>query len=118
MKLEDGSVESGHVQITGPILLNHTSLSHSGLESLHRSSSDSTHSQKSKQESPQSTDKDKELNEGPWKTSPLFASSNSSDDDDVPEILKRLSRNGVPTGKQLTDTMSSDAIVNSISTGE
>lgn len=51
-----------------------------------------------------------------WKNNPIFASSDDDDDDDVPEIIKRLSQNGFP-GKQLSDTLSSDMIVNSISTG-
>lgn len=53
--------------------------------------------------------------ENTWKNNPIFASSDS--DDDVPEILKRLSQNGLPSGKQLSDTLSSDMIVNSISNG-
>lgn len=64
-----------------------------------------------------------------WKNNPMFASSEEKtlqeeeeeeeedDDEDVPEIIKRLSQNGLPTGKQLSDTLSSDMIVNSISNG-
>ena len=54
-----------------------------------------------------------------WKSNPIFASSDDDDDDnedEVPEIIKRLSQNGL-SGKQLSDTLSSDMIVNSISTG-
>ncbi len=55
-----------------------------------------------------------------WKDNPLFASTGgeSDSDDDVPEIIKRFSINGLPpSGHQLSDTMSSDIIVNSISNG-
>lgn len=57
-----------------------------------------------------------------WKNNPIFASSEDEtleedDDEDVPEIIKRLSQNGLPAGKQLSDTLSSDMIVNSISNG-
>ena len=53
-----------------------------------------------------------------WKTNPIFGSNEEDDDDDeVPEIIKRLSQNGLPAGKQLSDTLSSDMIVNSISNG-
>lgn len=57
-----------------------------------------------------------------WKNNPVFASStdetfDEDDDDDVPDIIKRLSQNGLPAGKLLSDTLSSDMIVNSISTG-
>lgn len=57
-----------------------------------------------------------------WKNNPIFASSDDEaledDDEEVPEIIKRLSQNGLPAGKQLSDTLSSDMIVNSISNGE
>ncbi len=60
-------------------------------------------------------------NEKPWKHNPIFTASehetSDDDDDDVPEIIKRLSQNGLPVAKQLSDTLSSDMIVNSISTG-
>ena len=50
-----------------------------------------------------------------WKSNPLF----TEDDDDVPEIIKRISQNGLQSGgKQLSDTLSSDMIVNSISNGQ
>lgn len=54
-----------------------------------------------------------------WQENPIFTSNETgSSDDDVPEIIKRLSQNGLPSGKQLSDTLSSDMIVNSISNGE
>lgn len=55
-----------------------------------------------------------------WKTNPIFGSEEilDEDEDDMPEIIKRLSQNGLPSGKQLSDTLSSDMIVNSISNGE
>jgi hypothetical protein len=59
-----------------------------------------------------------------WKNNPMFGSSEGEtlqeeddDDDDVPDIIKRLSQNGLAAGKQLSDTLSSDMIVNSISNG-
>ncbi len=58
-----------------------------------------------------------------WKENPIFTSNDAGssddddDDDDVPEIIKRLSQNGLPSGKPLSDTLSSDLIVNSISNG-
>ena len=53
-----------------------------------------------------------------WKENPIFTSNDAeSSDDDVPEIIKRLSQNGLPSGKPLSDTLSSDMIVNSISNG-
>lgn len=67
---------------------------------------------------------EKESEQNTWKNNPIFASSeeetlddDDDDDDDVPEIIKRLSQNGLPAGKQLSDTLSSDMIVNSISNG-
>lgn len=55
-----------------------------------------------------------------WKNNPIFGSNEellNQDDDDVPDIIKRLSQNGIPSGNQLSDTLSSDMIVNSISNG-
>lgn len=52
-----------------------------------------------------------------WKTSPLYKSYDS--DEDVPEIIKRLSDSAIAIpGQRRSDTLSSDIIVNSISTGE
>ena len=51
-----------------------------------------------------------------WKTSPLYRSSDS-DDEDVPEMIKRLS-DSTFLGQRSSDTLSSDIIVNSISTGK
>ena len=51
-----------------------------------------------------------------WKTSPLYRSSDS-DDEDVPEMIKRLSDSAF-LGQRSSDTLSSDIIVNSISTGK
>ena len=56
-----------------------------------------------------------------WKENPIFTSNDvecPESDDDVPEIIKRLSQNGLPSGKPLSDTLSSDMIVNSISNGQ
>lgn len=53
--------------------------------------------------------------DGTWKMSPLFKSSDS-DDEEVPEMIKRLSATDIP-GQPSSDTLSSDIIVNSISTG-
>lgn len=76
-----------------------------------------------------SPENDKHPLQSSWKNNPMFAPSDDEtldeeddedddDDDDVPEIIKRLSQNGLPAGKQLSDTLSSDMIVNSISNGE
>ena len=71
-------------------------------------------------------DKPQQPEQSSWKSNPMFASNEGEtldeeeedeDDEDVPEIIKRLSQNGLPTGKQLSDTLSSDMIVNSISNG-
>ena len=52
-----------------------------------------------------------------WKTSPLYRSYDS--DEDVPEMIKRLSDSAISIpGQRRSDTLSSDIIVNSISTGE
>ena len=51
-----------------------------------------------------------------WKKSPLYQSSDS-EDEDVPEMIKRLS-DSTFLGQQSSDTLSSDIIVNSISTGK
>lgn len=69
----------------------------------------------------QSPEQQKTSDSSMWKSNPIFTSNEpSSDDDDeeVPEIIKRLSQNGLPSGKQLSDTLSSDMIVNSISNGQ
>lgn len=51
-----------------------------------------------------------------WKTSPLYMSYDS--DEDVPEAIKRLSDSAVSIpGQRRSDTLCSDIIVNSISTG-
>ena len=50
-----------------------------------------------------------------WKNSPLYRSFDS--DEDVPEMIKRFSDGAVATGNFRSDTLSSDIIVNSISTG-
>lgn len=50
-----------------------------------------------------------------WKKSPLYQSSDS-EDEDVPEMIKRLS-DSTFLGQRSSDTLSSDIIVNSISTG-
>ena len=49
-----------------------------------------------------------------WKHSPLYRSFDS--DEDVPEMIKRFSDGAVAAGFR-SDTLSSDIIVNSISTG-
>lgn len=49
-----------------------------------------------------------------WKTSPLYRSCDS--DEEVPDVIKRLS-DGTLQGQRWSDTLSSDIIVNSISTG-
>ena len=68
---------------------------------------------------PRSLSPEQELQHSSWKDNPLFSSTETrSSDEDVPEIIKRLSHNGLPSGKQLSDTLSSDMIVNSISNGE
>jgi hypothetical protein len=51
-----------------------------------------------------------------WKKSPLYLSSDS-EDEDVPEMIKRLSDSAF-LGQRSSDTLSSDIIVNSISTGK
>ena len=51
-----------------------------------------------------------------WKKSPLYQSSDS-EDEDVPEMIKRLS-DSTFLGQRSSDTLSSDIIVNSISTGK
>ena len=51
-----------------------------------------------------------------WKKSPLYQSS-GSEDEDVPGMIKRLSDSAF-LGQQSSDTLSSDIIVNSISTGK
>lgn len=67
-----------------------------------------------------SPEQEKQSEQNTWKENPIFTSNDvtSSDDDDVPEIIKRLSQNGFPSGKPQSDTLSSDMIVNSISNGQ
>lgn len=110
----EGAIGNRHVEITGPILDDQIGISASG-----HSSSDSAHTHNSsKTRSPvrpvEGNGCEKEL----WKSSPLFTSNDSSDDEDVPEMLKRFSQNGLSSERQLSDTLSSDMIVNSISSGK
>ena len=59
--------------------------------------------------------------EDTWKSNPTYNNSHLSDDEDVPEILKRLyqeERSAGGKNSSLSDTMSSDVIVNSISNGK
>ena len=99
-----------HVEITGPIMNYQPGMS---------VPNPSTIAEKPTDRSPELLHGKKDL-ESQWKTSPLFTSSEkvTDDEDDVPEIIKRLSQNGLPGGKQYSDTLSSDMIVNSISSGE
>jgi len=52
------------------------------------------------------------LPESVWNNSPLFRTESSSEED-VPELIRNMSQGGL----KASDTMSSDMIVNSISTG-
>jgi len=67
---------------------------------------------------PKSPELEKTSEQGSWKNNPIFSSSEGNTVEDDEEVLKRLSQNGVPSGTQLSDTMSSDMIVNSISNGQ
>ena len=120
-QVENGSSDSRSVEITGPILTDHTSLIASDRKSPLLGCTDSR-SLSPRSPSKSGKKKAQALGEGSesWKNSPLYASSNSSDEDEVPEMLKRLSETHVyPEDKsRLSDTMSSDIIVNSISSGE
>ena len=51
-----------------------------------------------------------------WKNSPLY-NTDSSGDEDVPELIRRLSHGAIPNLPRSSDTISSDIIVNSISNG-
>lgn len=116
-RFENGSLEGRHVEITGPIIDGQTSVSSSERESPIPNISQ--HS-KSKSTSPRARSGTLQSEDGgTWKTSPLYASSSEGEDDDeVPDMLKRFSQNGfLGSGKQ-SDTMTSDVIVNSISSGK
>ena len=110
-----GPLESRrNVEITGPIIEGLTSVSSGETESPLPNTI-----RHSKSSSPRTrTGTGQSDDGGLWKTSPLYVSSSDGEDDEVPDLLKRFSQNGFPeTGKQ-SDTLSSDIIVNSISTGE
>lgn len=106
-------VTNRSVEITAPILSSSSRLSLSDIPKARSQSPE-------KRKRSQSPEKRNSTEQSAWRNNPIFASSDENindEDDDVPEILKRLSQNGLAAGKQLSDTLSSDMIVNSISNG-